>query len=83
VLVEYFRHMKLPNLTSFPRMRAVWSVPAPSPRNSTRPGHRDKRRVDMDVTEVMNLIGDVKGRSTLIVDDIIDTAGTLVKTATR
>jgi ribose-phosphate pyrophosphokinase len=29
----------------------------------------------------MNLIGDVKGRNTLIVDDIIDTAGTLVKTA--
>ena len=35
----------------------------------------------MDVSEVMNLIGDVRGRSTLIVDDIIDTAGTLVKTA--
>jgi len=30
---------------------------------------------------VMHLIGEVKGRSTLIVDDIIDTAGTLVKTA--
>jgi ribose-phosphate pyrophosphokinase len=29
----------------------------------------------------MHLIGDVRGRSTLIVDDIIDTAGTLVKTA--
>ena len=41
----------------------------------------DKRRVDVDVSEVMHLIGDVKGRSTLILDDIIDTAGTLVKTA--
>ena len=41
----------------------------------------DKRRVDVDVSEVMHLIGDVRGRSTLVVDDIIDTAGTLVKTA--
>jgi ribose-phosphate pyrophosphokinase len=41
----------------------------------------DKRRVDIDVTEVMNLIGDVKGRAALIIDDIIDTAGTLVKAA--
>ncbi|HEV8384616.1 MAG TPA: ribose-phosphate pyrophosphokinase, partial [Candidatus Acidoferrales bacterium] len=41
----------------------------------------DKRRVDVDVSEVMNLIGDVKGRPALIIDDIIDTAGTLVKTA--
>jgi ribose-phosphate pyrophosphokinase len=37
--------------------------------------------VDIDVSEVMNLIGDVRGRTTLIIDDIIDTAGTLVKTA--
>ena len=41
----------------------------------------DKRRVDIDVSEVMHLIGDVRGRATLIIDDIIDTAGTLVKTA--
>jgi ribose-phosphate pyrophosphokinase len=41
----------------------------------------DKRRVDIDVTEVLHLIGDVKGRPALIIDDIIDTAGTLVKTA--
>jgi ribose-phosphate pyrophosphokinase len=40
----------------------------------------DKRRTDMNVTEVMNVIGDVKGRTCLIFDDIIDTAGTLVKT---
>ena len=32
------------------------------------------------MTEVMNVIGDVRGRTCLIIDDIIDTAGTLVKT---
>jgi ribose-phosphate pyrophosphokinase len=41
----------------------------------------DKRRIDINVSEVMNLIGDVAGRPALIIDDIIDTAGTLVKTA--
>jgi ribose-phosphate pyrophosphokinase len=41
----------------------------------------DKRREDVNVAEVMHIIGDVGGRNCLIVDDIIDTAGTLVKTA--
>ena len=41
----------------------------------------DKRRIDINVSEVMHLIGDVAGRPALIIDDIIDTAGTLVKTA--
>ena len=41
----------------------------------------DKRRIDINVSEVMNLIGDVRGRPALVIDDIIDTAGTLVKTA--
>ena len=41
----------------------------------------DKRRVDINVAEVMHLIGEVKGRAALVIDDIIDTAGTLVKTA--
>ena len=41
----------------------------------------DKRRTDINVTEVMNVIGDVRGRTCLILDDIVDTAGTLVKTA--
>jgi ribose-phosphate pyrophosphokinase len=41
----------------------------------------DKRRTDVNVAEVMHIIGDVNGQHCLIVDDIIDTAGTLVKTA--
>jgi ribose-phosphate pyrophosphokinase len=41
----------------------------------------DKRRVEMNVAEIMNVIGDVHGRTCLIIDDLIDTAGTLVKTA--
>src|SRR6266542_7072635 len=38
----------------------------------------DKRRVAANQTEVMNIIGDVEGRNVFIVDDIIDTAGTLI-----
>jgi ribose-phosphate pyrophosphokinase len=41
----------------------------------------DKRRVEMNVAEVMHVIGDVNGRTCLVIDDLIDTAGTLVKTA--
>jgi ribose-phosphate pyrophosphokinase len=40
----------------------------------------DKRRTDLNVAEVMNVVGDVRGKNCLIIDDIIDTAGTLVKT---
>jgi ribose-phosphate pyrophosphokinase len=41
----------------------------------------DKRRTAPNVAEVMFVIGDVEGCNALIVDDIVDTAGTLTKTA--
>ncbi|GGY08492.1 ribose-phosphate pyrophosphokinase [Paludibacterium paludis] len=41
----------------------------------------DKRRPKANVAEVMNIIGDVSGRTCLIVDDMIDTANTLCKAA--
>jgi ribose-phosphate pyrophosphokinase len=41
----------------------------------------DKRRIAANQTEVMNIIGDVRDRNVVIVDDIIDTAGTLIHSA--
>ena len=41
----------------------------------------DKRRPKANVSEVMNIIGDVRGRTCVIMDDMVDTAGTLCKAA--
>ena len=41
----------------------------------------DKRREKANESEVMNIIGDVKGKDVILVDDMIDTAGTIVKAA--
>ncbi len=41
----------------------------------------DKRRPKANVSEVMNIIGDIEGKDVVIVDDVIDTAGTLVNAA--
>src|ERR1700678_1446692 len=81
VLVSYFKDLGLPNLT----------VVSPDAGGVERARHFaqkmgaplaivDKRRTDMNVAEVMHVVGDVAGKTCLIIDDIIDTAGTLVKT---
>lgn len=41
----------------------------------------DKRRSEHNVSEVMNLIGDVRGKVAVLVDDMIDTAGTITNAA--
>ncbi|MFZ0392357.1 MAG: ribose-phosphate pyrophosphokinase [Terracidiphilus sp.] len=82
VLVSYFRELNLPNLM----------VVSPDPGGVERARFFaqkmvaplaivDKRRTDMNVAEVMHVVGEVNGKTCLIIDDIIDTAGTLVKTA--
>ena len=81
VLVGYFRELKLPNLTVVsPDAGGVERARFFAQKVGAPLAIVDKRRTDINVTEVMHVIGDVKGRSCLILDDIVDTAGTLVKT---
>jgi len=82
VLIEYFKQKNLGELTVVsPDAGGVERARAFAKKLDAPLAIVDKRRVDIDVSEVMHLIGDVRGRTTLIIDDIIDTAGTLVKTA--
>jgi ribose-phosphate pyrophosphokinase len=82
VLVEYFQKLNLPHLTVVsPDAGGVERARAFSRRLNAELAMVNKRRTEANVAQVMNVIGDVKGRTCLVVDDIIDTAGTLVKTA--
>jgi ribose-phosphate pyrophosphokinase len=82
VLVEYFQKMKMGPMTIVsPDAGGVERARYFAKRMDAPLAIVDKRRIDVNVSEVMNLIGDVSGRPALIIDDIIDTAGTLVKTA--
>jgi ribose-phosphate pyrophosphokinase len=81
VLVEYFQKLTLPNLTVVsPDAGGVERARAFAKRLNAELAMVNKRRTEANVAQVMNVIGDVKGRTCLVVDDIIDTAGTLVKT---
>ena len=82
VLVDYFRKLSLPNLTVVsPDAGGVERARFFAKKIDAPLAIVDKRRVEMNVAEVMNVIGDVHGRTCLLIDDLIDTAGTLVKTA--
>ncbi|MBI4458974.1 MAG: ribose-phosphate pyrophosphokinase [Acidobacteria bacterium] len=81
VLVEYFQQLNLPNLTVVaPDAGGVERARFFAKKMDCALAIVDKRRVDVNVSEVMHVIGDVEGRTAIVVDDIIDTAGTLVKT---
>src|SRR5580765_2375643 len=82
VLVDHFRKLQLPNLTVVsPDAGGVERARFFAKKVDAALAIVDKRRVEMNVAEIMNVIGDVHGRTCLIIDDLIDTAGTLVKTA--
>jgi ribose-phosphate pyrophosphokinase len=83
VLVDHFKKLNLPNLTVVsPDAGGVERARFFAKKVDAALAIVDKRRVEANVAEVMNVIGDVHGRTCLVIDDLIDTAGTLVKTAT-
>jgi ribose-phosphate pyrophosphokinase len=83
VLVDHFRKLSLPKLTVVsPDAGGVERARFFAKKMEAALAIVDKRRVEMNVAEIMHVIGDVHGRTCLVIDDLIDTAGTLVKTAT-
>ena len=82
VVVSYFKSLNLPDLTVVaPDAGGVERSRFYAKRLNAPLAIMDKRREDVDVSEVMHVIGDVRDRTALITDDIVDTAGTLVKAA--
>src|SRR5215469_7488745 len=82
VMVEYFDEYRGEGLTVVsPDAGGVERARAFAKRLDSPLAIIDKRRTEVNVAEVMHIIGDVAGQHCLIVDDLIDTAGTLVKGA--
>lgn len=80
VTVNYFRRLKLKNVVVVsPDPGGVERARAFAKRLRAPLAIIDKRREDADIVEVMNVIGEVSGRICLIIDDMIDTGGTLLR----
>ena len=82
ILAQYFNHKKLDNLCvvspdhgSVTRARALAEI------LNCPIAIIDKRRPEPNKSEIMNIIGDIKGKNCIIIDDMIDTAGTICNAA--
>ncbi len=82
ILADYFKNMDLENtVVVSPDMGGVTRARGLAERLGVPLAIVDKRRPMPNVCEIMNLIGDVKGKNVIMIDDIIDTAGTIVGAA--
>ena len=82
VFIDHIQQLDLPDLTVVsPDAGGVERARAYAKRLDAALAIVDKRRDQPNVAEVHHVIGDVEGRTALIVDDIVDTAGTLTKVA--
>lgn len=81
VLVKHIASLNLPDLTIVsPDAGGVERARAYAKRLDASLAIVDKRREVANVAEVMNVIGEVEGRNCFVVDDMVDTAGTLCET---
>src|SRR5438477_7562508 len=83
VIIEHLSKLDYPKLTLVsPDAGGAERARAYAKRLDAELAIIDKRRSDDGTAEVMNVIGDVEGRTCILQDDIIDTAGTITKGAT-
>jgi ribose-phosphate pyrophosphokinase len=82
ILTQYFHDKGLENIVVVsPDVGGVTRARAMSERLKAPLAIIDKRRPEANVSQVMNVIGDVTGRTAIMIDDIIDTGGTIVNGA--
>jgi len=80
VLIDYVLSKKMENIIIVsPDAGGVERARAFAKRLDASLGIIDKRREAKNVSKVMNIIGDVKGKNVILVDDMVDTAGTLTE----
>ena len=83
VIIDYLGRLDSPNLTIVsPDAGGAERARAYAKRLDAELAVVDKRRTEDGTAEVMNVIGDVAGRTCILQDDLIDTAGTIQKAAT-
>jgi len=82
VIIDYCSRLNYPNLTIVsPDAGGAERARAYAKRLDAELAIVDKRRTEDGTAEVMNVVGDVEGRTCILQDDIIDTAGTIQKAA--
>jgi ribose-phosphate pyrophosphokinase len=81
VLLEYLKYLKNDLVIVSPDAGGVERARAYAKRLNASLAIIDKRREGPNVSQVMNIIGDVSGMVAVLVDDLVDTGGTLVRAA--
>ncbi|MEX0772422.1 MAG: ribose-phosphate pyrophosphokinase [Balneolales bacterium] len=82
IFVEYFQNNPIPDLVVVaPDVGSLKMARSYSKRLNAGLAFVDKRRPSQNIAEVMNIIGEVKDKNILLVDDLIDTGGTITNAA--